>query len=80
MQLSKRLFSKLKKKFSKEKHPVQKNLSPSILANRDEFIYDDDHISLYSFNDDLNITKMLTSPKSKNSSDLDVILALYADY
>lgn len=27
-------------------------ISPSILANRDEFIYDD-HISLYSFNDEI---------------------------
>jgi hypothetical protein len=79
MQLS--FFLKLKKRFTKSKK--QKNIAKDniaknnifILANREEFIYDD-HISLYSFNDCIDFTKMTSS---HNFNDIDHILSCYTN-
>uniref|UniRef100_A0A6C0DWE1 Uncharacterized protein n=1 Tax=viral metagenome TaxID=1070528 RepID=A0A6C0DWE1_9ZZZZ len=79
MQLS--FFLKLKKRFTKSKK--QKNIAKDniaknnifILANREEFIYDD-HISLYSFNDCTDFTKMTSS---HNFNDIDHILSCYTN-
>lgn len=75
MQLSKRLFSKLKKKLFKQK---EKTDSSSILANRDEFVYDD-HISLYSFTDDASCTTMLKSHYPHNVDNIDIIISCYTE-
>lgn len=74
---SKTFFSKLKQKFVKEKKQ-KKELSFSILANQDEFIYDD-HVSLYSFSDDITFTKMLKSHKPNYTDNIDIIISCYTD-
>lgn len=80
MQLSKVLFSKLKKTFTKSKK--QKTFAENnttILANRDEFIYDD-HISLYSFTDEnIKFTKMIKLHNQNDIDHIDHIISCYTN-
>jgi hypothetical protein len=72
MQLAKQLFFKLKQKFIKNKKSQHSQSYQCLLANREEFIYDD-HISLYSFNDHEQVVKMF------QKNDIDNIISFYTN-
>jgi len=79
MQLAKQLIVKLKQKFNNTRYKYTKskndNSKQHLLANQEEFIYDDnDHLSLYSFTDQEQIVKMLYK------TDIDNIISYYTTH